>query len=145
MGCECIFLRPCFRLCLARQGMCEMRIVRLLIPRLPSPRIGDCWVSGFAAGRYDGLPSPSYRPYPITTSLNQQAVTRGIAVGSSLTGTGYHRVARARSRVHGREPIAFFPPRHETRARGARSKDVGKHEGINPRAFNACHLALRQW
>ena len=32
-----------------------------------------------------------------------------------------------------RDPIAFSPPRHETRARGARSKDVGKHEGITPR------------
>jgi hypothetical protein len=34
-----------------------------------------------------------------------------------------------------RDLCAFSPPRHETRARGARSKDVGKHEGINPRAF----------
>ena len=44
-----------------------------------------------------------------------------------------------------RDPSAFSPPLPETRARGARSKDVGKHEGVTPRALNACHLALRQW
>ncbi|MFY8201321.1 MAG: hypothetical protein ACOVLE_11655 [Pirellula staleyi] len=46
----------------------------------------------------DGLGSPSYRPYPITTSLNQQAGTRGIAVGTSLTRRvtkAWHELARS--------------------------------------------------
>jgi hypothetical protein len=33
-------------------------------------------------------------------------------------------------------------PLPEYGARGARSKDVGKDEGVTPGAFNACHLAL---
>ena len=45
--------------------------------------------------------------------LKQQAVTRGIAVGSLLTGTGYHRVARVRSLANpwARRPCHFRTPR----------------------------------
>ena len=64
-------------------------------------------------------------------------------VGLIFTHISQH--ARLEIPMNLREPIAFSPPRPETRARGARSKDVRKHEGVTPGAFNGCHLALRQW
>jgi hypothetical protein len=78
----------------------------------------------------DGLGSPSYRPYPITNSLNQQPVTRRVTIAwheraresmgetpMPLSNTPSHNPLKqqAVTRRVGIKSAAF-----ETRAKGAR-------------------------
>ena len=59
----------------------------------------------------DGLGSPSYRPYLITTSLKQQAVTR--RVGITWTAARLRRNARAETKLASGKTAGqrlFFPP-----------------------------------